>query len=54
MEVKSGTIIVKDMEAGKQQEIKFKDAIPTILKFIGEKNLDTYTLRDKFVEVDED
>ncbi|HCI04306.1 TPA: histidine--tRNA ligase [Candidatus Peribacteria bacterium] len=54
MEVKSGTIIIKDMEAGKQQEIKFKEAIPTVLKFIGEENLDTYTLRDKFVDVDED
>ncbi len=54
MEVKNKTIIIKDMEAGKQQEIKFKDAIPTILKLIGEENLDTYTLRDQFVEVDED
>ena len=54
MEVKNDTIILRDMKAGKQEEIKFKDAIPKILKLIGEDNLDTYTLRDQFVEVDED
>lgn len=53
MEAKEGTIILRDMAAGKQKQIPFVDAIPTILKQIGEKNLDTYTLRDKF-DVDED
>jgi len=54
MEVKNGTIILRDMEAGKQEEIKYEEALPKIIGLIGEENLDTYTLRDQFVEVDED
>jgi histidyl-tRNA synthetase len=54
MEVKNGTVILRDMAAGKQKEIKFKDALPTITKLLGEKNLDTYTLRDQMGETDED
>ncbi len=42
------------MEAGKQEEIKYEEALPKIIGLIGEENLDTYTLRDQFVEVDED
>ena len=54
MEVKSGTIILRDMKAGKQKEVKFDQAIPKVLELLGEKNLDHYTLNDHFVEVDED
>lgn len=54
MEVKAGTIILRDMAAGKQEEIKFKDAVPRIIKLLGEDSLDTYTLRDQFEETDED
>lgn len=55
MEVKDGTIILRDMAAGKQQQIDFKNAIPEIVKLIGKENLDTYTIRDQFGdEVDED
>lgn len=50
MEVKSGTIILRDMAAGKQEEIKFEEALPKIIKLIGKDSLDTYTLRDKFDE----
>ncbi len=55
MEVKNGTIIIRDMAAGKQKEIKFKDILPTIKKMLGEQNLDAYTLKDQLgKEVDED
>lgn len=50
MEVKAGTVILRDMAAGKQKEIKFKDAIPQMVKLLGEDSLDTYTLRDQFEE----
>jgi hypothetical protein len=42
------------MKAGKQKQIQFTDAINEITKLLGEKNLDTYTLKDQFSEVDED
>ena len=48
MEVKEGTIILRDMAAGKQKQIKFSEAIPQIIKLLGEKNLDTYTEKDRF------
>lgn len=54
MEVKSGTIILKDMEAGKQKEMPFEEAIPKIIELLGEEHLDTYTMRDQFADVDED
>jgi histidyl-tRNA synthetase len=54
MEVKSGSIILRDMAAGKQKQIPFEQAIPEVTKLLGEKNLDTYTLRDQLGEVDED
>jgi len=47
MEVKEGTIILRDMHAGKQKQIAFKDTLPTIKKLLGEKNLDTYSLKDQ-------
>lgn len=47
MEVKNGTIILRDMRAGKQKEIKFKDVIPSVRKLLGEDNLDHYTIQDK-------
>lgn len=50
MEVKAGTIILRDMAAGKQEEIKFDKAVPKIIKLLGEDNLDTYTLKDQFEE----
>lgn len=46
MEVKEGTIILRDMKAGKQKQIPFKDTLKTIKKLLGEKNLDTYSLTD--------
>lgn len=46
MEVKEGTIIVRDMKAGKQKQMTFKDAIPEVIKLLGKENLDTYVMRD--------
>ncbi|OGJ83436.1 histidine--tRNA ligase [Candidatus Peribacteria bacterium RIFOXYC2_FULL_58_10] len=54
MEVKGGTIILRDMKAGKQKEISYAQAIPTIVKLLGEQALDTYTIRDQIGDVDED
>jgi histidyl-tRNA synthetase len=54
MEVKEGTIILRDMKAGKQKQIKYEQAIPQIIKLMGEKNLDTYVLKDQMGDVDED
>lgn len=56
MEVKEGTIILRDMQAGKQKQIPFKDTLPTIKKLLGTKNLDTYKMGDHLgqPEVDED
>ncbi len=56
MEVKEGTIILRDMAAGKQKQIKFDNAIAEVTKLLGTKNLDTYTLKDQMgkTEVDED
>ncbi len=47
MEVKDGTIILRDMQAGKQQQISFDQAVPEIIKLIGKPNLDKYSLTDK-------
>jgi histidyl-tRNA synthetase len=52
MEVKGGTIILRDMQAGKQKEIKYDKAVSTIIELLGEKNLDTYTLKDRMGESD--
>jgi histidyl-tRNA synthetase len=46
IEVKEGTIILRDMAAGKQKHIPFAKAIPEIVKLLGEENLDTYSLKD--------
>ncbi len=46
LEVKEGTIIVRDMKAGKQKQMKFEEAIPEVISLIGKQNLDTYVLRD--------
>ena len=55
MEVKKNVIIIRDMKAGKQQEIPFEKAIPHIIKHIGAEKLDTYVLRDQMGgEFDED
>ncbi|MBM3231367.1 histidine--tRNA ligase [Candidatus Peregrinibacteria bacterium] len=54
MEVKSGSIILRDMQAGKQKEMKFEEAIPAVTKLLGESKLDTYTMKDHFSEQDED
>ncbi len=54
MEVKEGTIILRDMKAGKQKQIKIDDAIPQIIDLIGKKNLDKYNMKDAFGAVDED
>lgn len=45
MEVKEGTIILRDMKAGKQKQMKYEEVIPEVQKLLGE-NLDTYVLRD--------
>ncbi len=50
MEVKEGTIILRDMKAGKQKQMKYKDAIPQVIKLLGADNLDTYTLKDHLGE----
>ena len=54
MEVKEGKVILRDMSAGKQQSIKFEDAVQKVTELLGAKNLDTYTIRDKIGDVDED
>lgn len=54
MEVKEGKIILRDMVAGKQKHLKIEEAVPTIIKLLGKDNLDTYTLRDKMNESDDD
>ncbi|MDD3897109.1 MAG: ATP phosphoribosyltransferase regulatory subunit, partial [Candidatus Peribacteraceae bacterium] len=54
MEVKEGTTIMRDMAAGKQKQIKFDDAVETVTQLLGEKNLDTYSLKDALGDVDED
>lgn len=50
MEVKEGTIILRDMKAGKQKQMAYKQAIPQIIKLLGESNLDTYALKDHLGE----
>ena len=50
MEVKENTIILRDMSAGKQKQLQFDDAIPELLKFIEQDNLDTYSITDKLGE----
>jgi len=47
LEVKEGTIILRDMAAGKQKQVKFGQAIPEIIKLLGKDNLDTYAIKDK-------
>ncbi len=54
MEVKSGTIILRDMAAGKQQEIKFKEAVPKVIELLGKESLDTYTMHDRFSSQEDD
>ncbi len=46
MEVKEHTIILRDMKAGKQKQMKFDEAIPELIKLLGKENLDTYVLKD--------
>ena len=50
LEVKEGTIILRDMGAGKQKAIKFEKAVPSIIKLIGKENLDTYSINDHLGE----
>ena len=47
LEVKEGTIILRDMKAGRQNSMPFEKAIPEVIKLLGEKNLDTYAIKDK-------
>ncbi len=47
MEVKEGTIILRDMKAGKQKQMTFEHAIPEVIALIGKDNLDKYVLRDQ-------
>ena len=42
-EVRDGTIILRDMEKGKQEIIPIEKAIEKVIEVIGEKNLDTYS-----------
>lgn len=48
MEVKEGTIILRDMKAGKQKQMKYKEVVPALMKLLGAKNLDTYSIADAF------
>jgi histidyl-tRNA synthetase len=50
LEVKEKTIILRDMKAGKQESMKFGEAIPKVIALLGEKNLDTYAIKDKLGE----
>jgi len=50
VEVKEGVIILRDMAAGKQRKIPYDKAVPEIIKLIGQKNLDTYTIKDHLGE----
>lgn len=50
MEVKEGTIILRDMAAGKQESMPFDKSIPKVIGLIGKENLDTYTIKDRFGE----
>jgi len=50
MEVKEGTIILRDMKAGKQKQMAYKQAIPQLIKLLGEGNLDTYSIKDHLGE----
>lgn len=54
MEVKEGTIILRDMAAGKQKTMKFEEIVPTVIDLIGKGKLDKYTLNDHFPVTDED
>lgn len=47
MEVKEGTIILRDMKAGKQKQVPFKTILPQIKKLLGNDSLDTYSITDK-------
>jgi histidyl-tRNA synthetase len=47
MEVKEGTIILRDMKAGKQKQVPFKTILAQIKKLLGEDRLDTYSITDK-------
>ncbi len=46
MEVLKDKIILRDMKAGKQKEMPLKSVVPTVIKLLGSKNLDTYVLKD--------
>ena len=54
MEAKEGTIILRDMAAGKQKQIKFEEAIPTVIKLLGKGTLDRYEMNDHFEDTDHD
>lgn len=42
VEVREGQVILRDMQAGKQEIMPIEDAVPELLKKIGLKNLDKY------------
>lgn len=54
MEVKRDTIILRDMQKGQQQEVPFAGIVDRVIGMLGEKNLDTYTLRDQFQGTSDD
>ncbi|MEK7136849.1 MAG: histidine--tRNA ligase [Patescibacteria group bacterium] len=47
MEVKANAVILRDMKVGRQHSMPFEKAIPEVVKLLGEKNLDTYAIKDK-------
>ena len=47
MEVKNGKIILRNMKAGKQEEIPFEDAVSEVVKLLGKDNLDIYSIKDR-------
>jgi len=54
MEVKAGTIILRDMKVGRQNSIPFEKAVSEVVKLLGEKNLDTYSIKDKLGKFKQD
>jgi histidyl-tRNA synthetase len=54
VEVREGRAIIRDMAVGKQEILSLKDALPELLKKIGEDNLDFYDPSDDITETPRD
>jgi histidyl-tRNA synthetase len=42
VEVREGTVIIRDMQKGQQEKIKLLDLLPKITELVGEENIDVY------------